>query len=78
MCLCVSVLSGSEETEIGMFACGLWALHSRGLHHSRDLSLPHGLALGVGLHPWVNTTLPTLLLQLPLLRFYIITSSEWP
>ncbi len=59
----VSVLSGSEETKRRVHTCGNRALHHRDLHHSSDLSLPHGLALGVGLHPWVYTTLPNLSAQ---------------
>lgn len=57
----VSVFSGSEETKGSVSTCGSWALHDRGLHHSSGLSLPPGLALGVGLHPRVNTALFTLL-----------------
>lgn len=53
----MNVFSGSEETKRCVHTCGSWALHPRDLHHSSDLSLPHGLALGMGLHPWVNTTL---------------------
>lgn len=37
-----------------MFACGSGAVHHRGLHNSSGLPLPHGFALGVGLHPRVN------------------------
>lgn len=57
----VSVLSGSEETEVCVCTRGSWAMRDRGLHHSSGLSLPHGPALGVGLHPRVNATLLTLL-----------------
>lgn len=53
--VCVAVLSGSEEAEIGVCARGGWTVHRRGVHHCSDLSLPDGFALGVGLHPGVNT-----------------------
>lgn len=53
----MSVLTGSEETKSCMFACGNGAVPDRGLHRSPRLSLPHGLALGVGFHPWVITPL---------------------
>lgn len=66
----MSVLSGSEETERRVYTRGMWALHHRGLHRSSGVSLPHGLALGVGLHPWVNTTLHSLPLY-PHLHFLI-------
>lgn len=49
--------SGSEEAQVGVCACGSWTLHRGSVHHSSDLSLPHGFALGVGLHPRVNATL---------------------
>ena len=55
--MCVFVLSGIEETEVRVYTCGSWALLDRGLHHSIGLSLPLELALGMGLHPWVNITL---------------------
>ena len=67
----VSVLTGSEETESGVFTSGSWALHYRGLHHSAGLPFPHGPALGLGLHPRVNTTPTTLFhLQLRVLHNY--------
>lgn len=53
------VLSGPEEAEVGVFAGVHGTLYNRGLHHRFGLPLPHGPALGVGLHPWVNTTLVT-------------------
>lgn len=64
----VSVSSGSQETKIRVCPCGNGALHNRGLHHSSGLSLPPGLALGVGLHSRVNTTLT---LPLCLYIFYL-------
>lgn len=52
MCLCL----GFEESEDCVYTCGSWALLYRGLYHGTGLSLPLGLALDLGLHPWVNTT----------------------
>lgn len=73
--MCVSVFSGSEEAKIRVYTCGSWTLHHRGLYHGSDLSLPNGLALGVGIHPRVNTTPLTLP---PLSIFYLITSFMLP
>lgn len=47
-------MPGSEEAKVCVFACGSGAVHHRGLHNSSGLPLPHGFALGVGLHPRVN------------------------
>lgn len=66
--VCVSVVPGSEEAQVGVCTCGSWTLPHGSVHHSSDLSLPHGSALGVGLHPRVNATLlisPPLSISLP-------------
>ena len=46
--------TGAAEAEVGVFAAGLWAVYPGGVHRGGGLPLPHGAALGVGLHPWVQ------------------------
>lgn len=49
-------MSGSEEAQVGVCTRGSWTLPRGSVHHGSDLPLPHGFALGVGLHPRVNAT----------------------
>lgn len=67
----VSVSSGAEETKRRVCTCGNRSLLNRGQHHRSGVSLPHGLALGMGLHPWVNTAL-----TLHLSIFFILLALE--
>ena len=50
--------TGAEEAEVSVFAAGLWAVYPGGVHRGAGLPLPHGAALGVGLHSGVQHRRP--------------------
>lgn len=70
--MCLSVLSGSEETKSCVCSCGCGTLLNRGVYHSSDLSFSDGASLGVGVHPRVKTNISSSSFSVILTKSFVV------